>query len=350
LTLSDLVVDGNRASSGGGLAITANSATPPATIIEDVTFSNNSAAFNGGGMFFETVSAVPTTLELTLSNVTFHSNRADNQGGGAVFDNAYINVDTVYFFDNTVGVSNAALWAEGLRGDWTDLWVEGNQTDAGGNLVAYFYPNGLGPFSLDRATFTGNTAGTILMTSGHLFDDTTFSNIVVIDNIANDAGVGIGANHVFHNMVVAANSGVGMSISQAGSNMATSISHVTVAHNDGHGIILSGDSALQTGTVALFDSIVAFNGGSGVQGGAQNWEPAISYTNGYSNNGGDFINFMTDPTGTNNNISVDPWFVDDGAVSPLDWDLSLQQGSQCEGVGTIGEDLGAHGGVEADIP
>jgi hypothetical protein len=73
--------------------------------------------------------------------------------------------------------------------------------------------------------------------------------------------------------------------------------------------------------------IVAFNQGGGISSVNNIPGPQLSCSDVWGNPGGDFLDEMVDPTGTNGNISLDPLFCG-GALNP-ESPYSLQTGSPC---------------------
>lgn len=80
----------------------------------------------------------------------------------------------------------------------------------------------------------------------------------------------------------------------------------------------------------------------------------VTYCDAWDNTPDDYAN-MTDPTGANGNVAVDPLFVDVAPANPLDWDLHLALASPLIDAGDPAlfdpdgstSDMGAYGGSGA---
>jgi len=108
------------------------------------------------------------------------------------------------------------------------------------------------------------------------------------------------------------------------------------------------------------NTIVAFNDSSPDGGGVVadlaygTSTIVMQYCDVYGNIPTDFVD-VTDPTGTDGNVSIDPMFLDITAIDPVDWDLHLGSASPLVDVGDPGildpdgsvSDMGAYGGAYA---
>ncbi|MBI1298399.1 hypothetical protein GC175_25980 [bacterium] len=167
-TLSNLVIQGNNASSTGGGFYSVNGDP----ILTNIRFLGNSAVFGGG---FFNVSGNPT-----LVDVYFEGNRATDEGGGLSTDNSSPVLRNVDFRSNSAGIGGAIYIANtGLA--VTNVIVSGNQATNGGGL--YIRNSNV---TLTNVTISGNRAqqgGA----SFHQNSQLTVRNSIVWNNKANHA-------------------------------------------------------------------------------------------------------------------------------------------------------------------
>jgi len=86
------------------------------------------------------------------------------------------------------------------------------------------------------------------------------------------------------------------------------------------------------------------------------YSPIIQYSNAWANSPNNYIG-VTDPTGTDGNISEDPMFLDRADPDPSNWDLHLGASSLTVDAGdpSISDpdgtrsDIGAYGGPDAEF-
>ena len=123
--------DGNSAEIyGGAMYVTANTAAPAGLILDNVTFSANSAGFDGGAIFNLTDDSF---LPLALFNATFAGNSALRAGGA--IDNSGTGMDLV--------LSNVILW---------------NNTASAGENQIHYSPN-TPSARIDHSIVQGGDAG-----------------------------------------------------------------------------------------------------------------------------------------------------------------------------------------------
>jgi len=166
LTLSQDVIDNNRASSGatGGVY----SAFGDLTIKKSIV-SGNTASTDAGGVYFYGVESALTTFTLTVKSSTISGNTAVNGKGGGLFANA--------------GSANI-----------TKSVISGNNADRGGGLYAYDKAKSL---TISGSEIRANRTTGMFTTGGGIFSNalqTTISKAKIVDNSATGSGGGIRAN------------------------------------------------------------------------------------------------------------------------------------------------------------
>ena len=144
--LTNLIFSGNAADGGGGMY---NMNSHP--LLTDVTFSGN-AAIDGGGMQNDHYS-IPN-----LIRVTFDENTATRNGGGMSIggDHADPVLHGVVFSNNTAGVNGGGVYVGGYNssgGTYTKVVFSGNTAVEGGGM----YNNNISPI-LTNVIFSGNAA------------------------------------------------------------------------------------------------------------------------------------------------------------------------------------------------
>ncbi len=130
---------------------------------------------SGGGMYNEYFS------EPTLANVTFSGNSAANNGGGMFTDNSNLVLTNVSFD------SNSAIKGGGIYSSWggatlTNAIFSGNTASYGGGMYSY-----RGGGTLTNAIFSGNTASY----GGGMYNDRgggTLTNVTFSGNMATSGG------------------------------------------------------------------------------------------------------------------------------------------------------------------
>ena len=309
LTLVDVALDGNVASNEGGGIYSAYTFLD----LSGCALSNNDTGQNGGGLYVEGGS-------LDLRDSRFIENFADCPGGGVyLWTNATL--DNVLFSGNEASAGGAI--------SIPDETASLNNVFVIGNLARVHNCNG---------GYYGGSGGGIYISDVGAYSTTEveMTNVVVAGNDATDDGGGI---YTYEDIEL-------------------QVSHSVVVHNtaggEGAGLFLDDND---WGYTTLSSSIVAWNGagasGGGIQVEAGN-APDVLYCDTWSNTPSNFEG-MTDPTGTNGNLSIDPEFLDMTGLDPLAWDLHLASTSSAVDAGDpavldndgSGSDMGAFGGPSA---
>ena len=101
LTLTDVTVDDNDATWGGGISIDDGSVT-----LDRVTISNNTSSNNGGGFYNFGVAA-------SLANVTISGNSSSSNSGGGLWTNQAITATNVTIAHNSSNAGGAGIHAQG---------------------------------------------------------------------------------------------------------------------------------------------------------------------------------------------------------------------------------------------
>jgi parallel beta-helix repeat protein len=116
--------------------------------LTNVTFSGNSATFDGGGMDNRNLH------NTTITNVTFNANSAPYGGGMLIWDSS-VTLTNVTFSDNKASVDGGGMYNVYGSLTLTNVTFKGNSsTGAGGGM----HNRGLNP-TITNVTFSGNAAG-----------------------------------------------------------------------------------------------------------------------------------------------------------------------------------------------
>lgn len=221
----------------------------------------------------------------------------------------------------------------------------GNSTDGGGGIRVLYSSPTIRHNIITSNTATDNNGGGIKCRGNYDIAVTIEENRIT-GNTANVYGSGIylgnaGVNTVIRNNTLSSNTGGlgaiftngGCSPTIAGNVItgnntqgllmcagASPVTNNTIANNANDGVVLN----FGGGTAVLSNNIIASNG----QAGVTVWKGTGSgvtfrYNCTYGNTGGNYT-VVTDPTGTNGNISLDPLFVDQA-----NGDLHLTMYSPC---------------------
>jgi len=283
--------------------------------LADSVFQYNQAATGGALVIHD--------ADGTISNCTFQDNQAENGGAVEVESGAQVEFVNSRFYDNTASGRGGAVYSNGC---WVDIgWSHliGNSAGRGGAIALDAPPAGTAVHH-NRIIDNGST-----VQGGGLFVD---GGEVTVENNAFAA-----------NATVAQGGGLRLF------EVTADVTNNTFAGNDapiGGGISTFGGAVTVTNTI-----VYGAPTGTGVEG---DENVTFRYSDVFGNAGGEFEGSMTDPTGSDGNISSDPMLVDTLAPDPADWDLHLQVGSPCLDTGDPGildadggpSDMGAYGGPE----
>ncbi|MBK8639911.1 MAG: fibronectin type III domain-containing protein [Chromatiaceae bacterium] len=192
VVLQNLTVTEGHADVGGGLLLEYSSGSPAATLT-NVTFADNSASSNGGGLHNDYGSTA------TLTHVTFSGNSASYGGG-------LHNIGTAILANVTFS-GNSASYGGGLHNHYgstatlTHVTFSGNSASYGGGLYSTEQA------TLTNVTFSGNTAsygGGLL----NLADIVTLTYVTFSGNTATSGGGIYSYSHIFlTNTLLAGNTG-----------------------------------------------------------------------------------------------------------------------------------------------
>ncbi len=204
-TLANLVLAGNYAMVGGGVALDASDGGLASPTLANVNFSGNGASDSGGGMVMVASEDAGQTRSGTsrpqLTDVVFAGNQAglpaaNNVGtGGSMSAVAAAGgviepvLNRVVFRDSSTGLAGGAMVNMTLGGtidfDMIDVQFIGNHADApgskGGAIAVNAQSGGTTGFAMDHVILRGNRAeqgGAIL-----LMADAGTSNIMTLTNV-----------------------------------------------------------------------------------------------------------------------------------------------------------------------
>ncbi len=364
--LEGMTIAHGSAQNGGGVTLTEAAGVQ----LVGLQLLENTAIFYGGG-----VSIIDATSSITLEDVLFVRNRttssnASSSGGGLYIDNSRVDLTDIIAVDNVtrgigggIGMSgntqpldgtrltlrgNSALDHGGLSvadADMVDVSLENNSATSSRGSGQITNSDVVGLFAEGNETGGSSEAGLQFIDSdvrdvlyrgneggyrGLVFDgnETIARNIRAFDN-EHSRAVALTRGATVVDIEVYANSDWGMDIGTGGGSEQV-LRNATVAFNGGPGIQMGAQS-----NVTLIDSIIAFNSGQGIaKSPTSDAQPEYSLVFGNSSP----ANFTLDGAGM---LSENPLFTDTSAVDELDWDLSVQAGSPALGAGETGGTIGA---------
>ena len=316
-TITNNTITGNTAYSQGGGGIYCYSSSP--TITNNVISGNNAGYYylggNGGGISCNGSSP-------TITSNTIASNTAIY--GGGIY--CYSSVPTIT--NNTI-IGNTAYsgGGGGISCGGSSSPTITNNTITGN--TAYSYGGGICCYSssspmIANNTITGNT--TYSYGGGISCDDSsspTITNNTITGNTA-DGGGGIScysSSPTITNNTISGNvAGIGGGIYCYSSS--PTIANNTITGNDAAGYISDSGGGIycSSSSPTITNTIIAFNSSGIYRGGGT---PTLRYCCVYGNSGYNFSG-LTDPTGTNGNLSADPQLAD-----LANGNLHLQPTSPC---------------------
>ena len=253
--------------------------------------------------------------------------------------------------DNTAGEDGGGLFAW-TRDGYLDVtgdqwWISGNAAGSQGGGLGLYIEQGEGRLTVSHLRATGNQA-----TDGGGLSVYTFpgdaalelTNAVFVGSEAAQDGGGVRLYN-FPNLFTGGDLVAAIEASVLTSN---------TAGIDGGGISTSagnnGAADLSLNGTNIVGNTAVDGGGVHIGGGPV----VVAHTNVHGNLPDDYKG-ITDPTGTDGNLSVAPDFLDVSSPDPVDWDLHLAQMSALVGAGDPASldpdgstsDIGAYDGSEA---
>ena len=253
-TISRNSVNGYEGSGGGGICLSSSSATISGnTISSNSVSSPGSSPLTGGG-----ISCGGSGSSSAISNNTI--------SGNVITGGAYAQGGGIYYNESTtVVVASCTIVGNSLAGT-SKSW--------GGGIYAF-------NLSVVNCNIQGNSAGAKSGTGGGFSGgNLSMINSTIQGNIASFGGA-------------------------IDSESAATVTNCTIAGNSGKGAI-----NCSAGPMTIANTIVSFNSSGICKAGSTT--PTLRYNCVYGNTAYNYSG-VTDPTGTNGNISADPLFV---AASP----------------------------------
>jgi len=313
------ILDANRT----GTVVTAPTGATAACRIDGFTITGGYTGDSGGGVYV--ASASPT-----IANNTISGNSA-RQGGGL-----YAWTSSLVVTGNAFTANICTQWGGGLCVSQSSPIITGNMIAnnnafGGGGL----YGGALATGSIGANTFVGNQAtdgGAMELDNSGL----TVSGNTIVGNSASHAG---GLLLYTSTVSVENNRFAGNTAASTGGGLQTLNGDPTIVNNTfiaNNAVMQGGAMDIGSSTATIANTIVAFNS-SGIRTGSG----AIALLNNCVH-GNTAYNYsgVTDPTGTNGNISVDP-----GLASASYGGWHLQPGSLCI---DAGENTRARGSMDLD--
>jgi hypothetical protein len=276
---------------GGGLYLSSSSPT----IVNDKITGNS--APSGGGLYLDSSSP-------TISKSTISANVAAFSGGGLHLNRSSPTVTNSVVTDNDSGYQGGGLYLYASSLTISTSKITGNSADSGGG----FYLEASSP-TISRNTIAGNSAA--------------------------DSGGGL---FLESSSAVIANNFITGNVADSGGGLRLLVSHATIANNTivGNGASTGGGLSgfYYTSPPTIANNILAFNS-SGFYNSADTSTLGILHNNCvYGNEAYNFLR-MTDPTGTNGNLSVDPRL-----ASREYGNVHIQPDSPCIGTGNNADAIG----------
>ena len=293
----------------------------------------------------------------------------DGGGAGSVvtFQDAEPSEATLSGFTLTGGAAErggAIAISYGAGPTLYDLVMTGNEATYGGGV----YVN-QGYLNLSNARITDNTIYGPFNAGGGVWTSTTDPYAVVLQNVeivgntsVEDACYGAGLRllsaSVVRNVVIAGNrcegTAYGAALYTQGNDLL--LENVTV-HGNTAASNVAGLYLYSSGVITLNNVAITGNSGSAGGGILVNGGPTViqTWSDVYGNAPEDYDG-LSDPTGSDGNLSEDPLYADVSSSDPLDWDLGLAAGSPLIDAGDTGlddpdgsrSDVGAYGGPDAE--
>jgi hypothetical protein len=310
ITNSD-IYDNEAGIKGGGISFMGNSSA----VIEQCSIQSCTAQMGGGGIWVDATGCTPSPEPLISenyisSNYTYGEDDASlndlGNGGGIGISNSNVIIEGNYIYYNysVAGSYSESGYGGGLYVLSSDNPVLeynhiGNNTAESGGGMAINNSDVLFKSNVIHFNFSSMDGGGI-----YLYNDAdgAFINHSITDNNSNNDGGGCYSN-----------------------DCEPSFINCTIANNNSSG---EGDGVyMYQGYNYIFRNTIIYHNGSG-DGLSINGADPIASSNNY--NSCDIENFAGSPPYSNNNIKVDPYFVD---YSNGDYRISFDDGSDCIGGG-----------------
>ncbi len=296
-----------------------------------------------------------------------------DNGGGVVIQEGYLEVTDNIVEGNTTDGAGAGIYCRDCTGTISGNEIRDNESVFG--AFDYGMGGGIGVMysgasvSIEDNVIEGNYLSSTYGFGGGIgvwsTDEVWIRRNLIIDNTSSYAGGGVsvrdGAVAYLENNIITGNAagfvyGGAAGVELQGDDGAWMVNNTIVGNHDGWAQVAVSWSATSS---YLANNIIASSDIAGLasHGGTA---PTIVYCDVYGNAGGNYLD-LTDVTGTNGNISLDPLFVDysdDGDAS--NDDLTLDASSPCVDAGHSNtgfddvdgtqNDMGAYGGPEGSWP
>ena len=335
LTMSDTVIEGNTLTSGGsGQGLYYYATSSQYAYFTEVDLLSNSGNGSGGGGYLYGY------IDWTGGSAS--GNRASYDGG--IFAQGYISFTDVdltgnyagyygggYFYGYNAASSISDVRVSGNFSSYYLLGLEGTLTASEivveDNYASYYLLNGNGTQVWENVSVRGNVVYQYLVRASATFD---FTDLDIRDNVSSSTSADYPALYLYgagfvDDTVVADNVGMtGVTVAPSSTSAEISLTNSTIVGNTYHGIYASPSWVRQ---VDIRNTLIAHNGGYGIYDTHSTFDPVVEYSDVYDNDDGDYTG-MTDPTGSDGNVSVEPDFsFYDADIDSEYWDLHLDASS-----------------------
>ncbi|MBF0170503.1 MAG: hypothetical protein HQK87_05365, partial [Nitrospinae bacterium] len=267
-----------NALAGGGEDL---NATGDLDLLASVTLTGAGASttFIDGGAI-DRVMHVAVGVTVSISDVTIQNGSSPGDGGG-IYNSGTLDLTGVTLSGNAVTVAftyAGAIYNNGGALTLTDVTVSGN-TALGGNVgMSGIYNVGGGTLTIDRSTFSGNTAnvyGSLMNSVGScVITNSTFSGNTIQNNAVGD--ISNASTMTIKNTTVTGSSRYGI---YAG-NGAITVSNTIVTGNTGNACNITGGTITSNGYNLDDDGTCPFGGVGDISG------SALANLGALANNGG----------------------------------------------------------------
>ena len=327
------------------------------TYTENIDFAGLDINVSGAGsetsIIDGSASGSVVTMDIgTLSGFTLQNGAASYGAGLYVGGLGSVMLEDLAVTDNSA--TYGAIYAS-PSGDLTvsDSTVADNTADYGGAFVLMM--SGTSDITLSSVEMTGNTtdvAHGVIWANQDSSGTLTLEDMLVWGN-SSEQGIHVDARDgltTLTNIVLFDNSGTCANLYDRDGDI--EVTNVTCVSNNGDGIEFDDQGS---GSLTAVNVLSTHNGGYGIVG---NNTPVVSltYNDVYGNASGEYSG-LSDPTGSDGNLSVDPDFVFfDASAAATTWDLHLDPASPLIDAGDPSitdddgttSDIGAYGGAAGD--